>query len=87
MTKKSKKRRLSKRLQKLAVTEDVNDATTKVTIYKENPKENVEDKIKTEAENEGSYFLPFLFEEPEWFQNIVYSLSEHLKIVPKKVVF
>lgn len=84
MTKKSKKRRLSKRGQKLNLSE-VNDGTTKVTIFKEKPKEEQDGTIKEEKEKSSS--VPFLFEEPEWFKKIIFTLSEHLGIIPQRVVY
>lgn len=90
MTKKSKKKGLSKRAQKLSLAE-VNDDTSKVTIFKgkcsvqiTKQSENGDVKVKDEKDDPC---LPFLFEEPEWFRNIIVGLSEHLGILPQRVVY
>lgn len=88
MTKKSKKKRLSKRPQKLSLSE-INDDTSKVTIYKEKCAIQAEN-AHTETngkEEKNDPCLPFLFEEPEWFKYIIVNLSEHLGIIPQRVVY
>lgn len=91
MTKKSKKRRLSKQVQKFNLTE-IDDASPKVTIYTDKPKETPEtaNKNKENEEEEQEEKIPsppFMFEEPEWFRHIVVTLSKHLGLIPEKVAF
>lgn len=90
MTKKSKKKRHSKHAQKFSLSE-VNDGSSKVSsIFKEKAdtqSKQSEGKSKENGKGEKSETCPFFFDEPEWFRNIIVSLSEHLEIIPQRVVF
>lgn len=85
MTKKSKKRRLSRRVQKLNLSE-ISDGATKVTIYKGKQKEKHETATRNKEDKDSSS-LPFAFEEPEWFTEIISTLSEHMGIIPQRSVY
>lgn len=81
MTKKSKKRRMSKRVQKLSLPETSN-GTAKVSIYKE---KNHEAGTKNKDKQTRSSSFPFDFEEPDWFRDVVSELCDHMGIIPRVV--